>query len=319
MTNQLKHLVMCFIKTIGGIMKKFRIILKIFALLTVIFMFAACGAGNGPAGTASEAFNTSNLPYAVPDSSYGAGTFAFDADGNLLFTVNKADEIRLMNRETGAVSTVATGISGGSFLLGMVYNGGYIYVGDDSGYIYQIDPATGVSTLVINLPGEGPNGLAVAPSTFGSYGGQLIVATSSGHIYAVDQSLAVPTATLIVDVGATYLSYLIFGSDGTLYVADNGGGRIVTVTSGGSVADFATGLNYPDGLAIDDSAGYLYVACYGDDTLKSVTIPGGVVSTVGSYNFDSGYAPSPIIYDSASNILLLGTGETSLTINYYSF
>ena len=297
-------------------MKNFKIVLNSIALLTLIFMLASCShsdnSNRGP-------FNTAFLPYAVTDSGYGCGSFTFDGSGNLLFTVNDIDEIRLMDRNTGAVSTVATGVSGGHTLTGMVYYNSLIYVGDDNGDIFEVDPSTGTSTLVVTITGENVNGLAVAPSSFGAYGGQLIVATDAGSIWAVDQSAASPTPVLIGGLGATSASALVFGSDGTLYVAAYNDGAIVTVTAAGLVTNFATGLSRPDGLAIDDNGGYLYVADSGDNTLKSVTVPGGVVSTIASVDFAGGFWPSPIIFDSTSNIVLFGYGEASLTIDYYSF
>jgi len=296
-------------------MKKSGFFLKALALLAVVFVFASCSSADDYSrGT----FNTTNLPYAVTDSDVGYGSFAFDNYGDLLFTVNNEDEIRQMDRHSGVVSVVATGVSGGNVLLGMACINNIIYVGDVAGNIFEVDPQTGVSVSIINISGEEINGLAVAPSGFGGYGGQLIAATDGGYIYAIDQTLAVPAATMIADISGI-ASALVFGSDGTLYVADNINGKIVTVTAGGTVTDFATGLSEPDGLAIDDSAGVMYVADCGDDMLKSVTIPGGVVSNTASYNFDSGFWPSPILFDPETNILLLGTGESDLTINYYSF
>jgi hypothetical protein len=259
-------------------------------------------------------FNTSCLPLAVTDG-YSYGSFTFDANGNLLFVVNGADEIRSLDRSTCTVTTVATGVSGGSDLLGMTYYQGSIFVGANNGNIYKVDPTAGSSTLF--TPISSPvNGIVIAPATFGSYGGQLIVATYNGDIYAVDQSVASPTPVQIAYIG-TDASALIFDGDGTLYLADYMNNKILTVTAAGVVADFATGLSGPDGLAFDTNGGLLYVANSGDDTLKSVTIPGGSVSTITSVNFNGGWYPSPIIYDATSNILLMGYGS-QLTIGNYN-
>ena len=198
------------------------------------------------------AFNTSSLPLAVTGSTYnGFGSFTFDAEGNLLFAVNMADEIRSLNRITGTVTTIATGVSGGHTLLGITYNNGSIYVGDDNGDIFTVDPTTETSTLLTTVTGD-VNGLVIAPASYGSYGGQLIAATSSHYIYAVDQSVSSPTPVLIANI-ANLPSALVFGSNGTLYVAASDGGKIVTVTAAGVVADFATGFSGPDGLAINNS------------------------------------------------------------------
>jgi len=305
------------------VMKKRRIVSIVIALLIVIFMLTSCTPGNGPTPPpkkALSAFNTSCLPLTVTGTDGGYGSFTFDANGNLLFVVNDSDEIRLLDRNTCTVTTVATGVSGvsGNTLEGMTYYQNSIFVGDDYGKIYQVNPTNGSSTLLTTISSGTINGLVIAPAAYGSYGGQLIVATEDGDIYAVDQSVASPTPVLIANIGGSYASALIFGSDGTLYVADWNNSKIVTVTAAGVVADFATGLNGPDGLAIDDNAGLLYVANSNDDTLKSVTIPGGSVSTVTSVDFDDGWYPSPIIYDATSNLLLMGSGEDSLTIVYYN-
>jgi hypothetical protein len=262
------------------------------------------------------AFNTSCLPLSIADAT-GYGSFTFDAYGNLLFVVSGTDEIRSLDRSTCAVTTVATGISGGSTLLGMTYYQDFIYVGNNNGNIYKVNPITGSSTLLTTISSNQINGLVIAPATYGSYGGQLIVATYPGNIYAVDQSLASPTPALISNIGSQEVSALIFGSDGTLYVADRGNSKIVTVTATGVVADFATaGLSGPDGLAFGN--GVLYVANSDDDTLKSVTIPGGSVSNITSVDFDGGFWPSRLIYDATSNIVLMGTGSSSLIIDFYN-
>jgi sugar lactone lactonase YvrE len=262
------------------------------------------------------AFNTSTLPYTVAGSSGGYGGATLDANGNLLFVVNSADQIRSLDRSTGTVTTIATGVSGGYELLGITYDQGSIYVGTSNGNIYRVDPTTGVSTLLATISGDFINGLVIAPATFSPYGGQLIVATYSGHIYAVDQSVASPTPVQFAYTG-TDASALVFDSAGTLYLADYMNNKIVTLTAAGVAADFVTtGLSAPDGLAFGN--GVLYVANSDDDTIKSVTIPGGVVSTVTSFDFNGGWYPSPIVYDVTSNLLLLGTGTGSLIIDFYN-
>lgn len=296
-------------------MKKFGMVFSMLALMAAVLIFGACAKSSDSYNWGN--FNTTNLPYPVPDSDGSYGSFAFDSYGDLIFTVNDSDEIRQMDRHSGVVTTVATGVSGGYTLLGMVCINNIIYVGDEQGDIFEVDPQTGVSTLIMFISGEEINGLTVAPTGFGGYGGQIIAATDNGYIYAIDQTLAVPTATLIADISGI-ASALAFGSDGTLYVADNDNGRIVTVTAGGVVADFATGLNEPDGIAINDADGIMYIADSGDDTIYQAPIPGGGVVTVflTPVDFDSGFWPSPVLFDSITNILLFGEGETSLTIDY---
>ena len=299
-------------------MKKLRIVSIVVALLTVIFMFTACTPGNGPTGTASlPPFNTASLPLTVTDGQ-AIFSFAFDGNGNLLFMANDAKELRSLDRSTGTVTTIATGLPGGTW-RGIVYqDANSIFVGAAGGNIYKVDPTDGSTTTLITILGGGwINCLAIAPATFTPYGGQLIAASNTG-IYAIDQSLASPTVTQISNIGGSAASSLVFGSDGTLYVALEEVDKIVTVTAGGVVTNFATvGLSGPDGLAIDNNAGLLYVTNDGDGTIKSVTIPGGTVSTFTTgLSFSYGWAPTPIIFDATSNILLVGH-YSNLTISYY--
>ena len=288
-------------------------------VMALLFISGCSGDDLTPQGGSTPAlwpaFNTSCLPIQAAVSSNGYGSFAFDNDGNLLFTAGDANDIGLLNRTSCTLTTVANDV--GNDMLGIVYDQGWIYAGDNGGNIYKVNPATGSSTVLVNV-GSAANGLVIAPATYGSYGGQLIVATYSGNIYAVDQSVASPTPVVIADAGEA--SALIFSSNGTLYVADAENIKIVTVTAAGVVADFVTtGFIEPDGLAINSNGSLLYVADSGDDTVKSVTIPGGVVSTITSVDFDSGWYPSPIIYDAASNMLLMGSSEDDLSISNYNF
>lgn len=296
-------------------MKKLRTIFVLISLLAVIAMLSACGGQGGwgepqPENEALEPFDTSTLPTTVTDAS-AVTSFAFDKDGNLLFSAENAGELRSMNRETGAITTIATGLPT-DHLRGVTANDDSIFVGYEGGVIYEIDPATGtVSTLVSILSGSYMNCLAIAPDTFDSYGGQLIAASDAG-IFAVNLS-----TLAVVKIADAQVSSIVFGSDGTLYAALEDVDKIVTVTAAGVITDFATGLAGPDGITIDDAGGMLYVTNDKDGTIKSVTIPGGVVSTLFSgLSFSSGWAPSPIVYDAAGNLLLVGTGG-NLTINYY--
>ena len=319
-------------------MKRLRIVSLAIALLTVIFMLTSCGSGGWgepqPENESLSAFNTSCLPLTVDDGE-SSGNFALDANGNLLFHVDQKDEIRSLNRSTCVVTTVATDVSFNAIgsleneFRAMTYYDGSIFIGGYSGNIYKTDQATGNSTLLTFIPdpndpsdpinGDPINGLVIAPATFSPYGGQLIVATYSGHIYAVELSVAPHTPVQFAYIG-TSASALIFDSNGTLYLADWWHSKIVILTAAGAVADFATGLDYPDGLAFGNNV--LYVSNDSNDStdgkITSVTIPGGVVSDITPAVFNWGWAPSPIIYDAASNILLMGLYTPSgLVIDYY--
>ena len=262
-------------------------------------------------------FNTSCLPLAITGTSMGAASYTSFGTGNLLFTSFSTDDIHVLNRRTCALTTLASNVSGGS-LRGVTYDPGLnlIFVGASNSNIYAVDPADGSSVVLTNVvTGTQPNGLVVAPASYGIYAGQLIVALSNGGIYAIDQTQVTPTPVIINNIGGA-ASDLIYGSDGTLYVANHDTSSIQTLTSAGSLAVFVGGLSNPDGLAIDDIGGRLLVANSGDDTLKQVTIPGKVISTLGAVDFDDEFFPSGIFFDQYST-LLLGVGEFSQTITAF--
>src|SRR5215469_2452452 len=62
-----------------------------------------------------------------------------------------------------------------------------------------------------------------------------------------------------------------------LFVADKGSGNIYEFTPGGARSSFASGLNFPFGLAFN-SAGDLFVANLNGNSITEIT-PGGVQST----------------------------------------
>ncbi len=78
--------------------------------------------------------------------------------------------------------------------------------------------------------------------------------------------------------GLNYPSGLAFDSTGNLFVADNDSGQITEITPGGSQSSFASGLSYPSGLAFD-SAGNLFEADSGSGTIYEFT-PSGSQSTL---------------------------------------
>jgi len=297
-------------------MKKRKPLVRGIFLLAVVMILSACeGADYVVLDAPWPAFNTDVMPLVVADGR-PVFSFAFDADGNLLFMAENADELRMLNRDDGSVAVVTTGLPLNNW-RGIVADGNSIFIGNGSGEIYEVNPVTGTTTLLtIIAGGEWINCLAIAPAGYGAYGGQLIAASNTG-IYAVDQSLAVPTVVQIAAMSD--ISSIVFGSDGTLYATDYDNNRIVTVTAAGAVTVFATGLSGPDGITIDDAGGFLYVANCIDQTIKSVTIPGGVVSTVFTgLTFNGSWAPSPIIYDAAGNLLLVGYGPSDpLIIDYF--
>ena len=68
--------------------------------------------------------------------------------------------------------------------------------------------------------------------------------------------------------GLNYPAGLAFNSAGNLFVADIGSGNIYEFTPGGVQSTFASGLNTPEGLAFN-SAGNLFVADHGTGNIMN--------------------------------------------------
>jgi len=247
------------------------------------------------------AFSTSCLPLGGLSGNYGQ--IAFRANGDLLIADLNNNTILSLDRTACTTTTLAT--ITGEPLRAVVEDPARdrIYAGSNTGNIYEVNPNTGASTLLVSA-GLYVNALVKAPASFGSYGGQLIIATSDGTIYAVDQTATSPSLQTVAVNPNGAVSDLAFGSDGTLYAADYYGAKIVTVAANGTLADFATGLSGPDGLAIDNAGTQLLIADSATDTLNSAQIPSGTVSTLGMVNFDASWAPSGLAFDGYATVLM---------------
>jgi len=272
----------------------------------------------------ARAFNTScllltmpgvsglNIP-GVPDSV--ASFTSFGAD-DLLFTTHSND-IRVLNRAGCSLKILASNVAAGAGLLGIIYDPvqDVIYVSDDKNSIYTVDPADGSSTLLTTVAQEA-TGLAIAPASYVPYGGQLIAVLSDGRVVAIDPSKTPAIETSITEAIGV-LSDLIFDTNGVLYIVNNSGGSVNTVSSTGGVTSFVTGLNAPDGLAIDVNAKRLFITNAGDDTLVQVNIsdPKNII-VLSPADFRPASFSSGIFFD-GYNSLLFGVGTNSLTINKY--
>jgi len=83
----------------------------------------------------------------------------------------------------------------------------------------------------------------------------------------------------------------------TIYVSNYNDGTIDKVSSNGTVSVFATGLNRPEGLALD-SSGYLYVADSGNSCIMKFD-PNGNSSVFASTGQQ---APSALAFDRSGNL-----------------
>jgi len=113
---------------------------------------------------------------------------------------------------------------------------------------------------------------------------------------------------------------LVFASDGTLYVLDNGNddpspARVLTVTAAGAVNDLGVSgqLGRPDGIEIDEGGDRLFLATAkagGDQVVAVGPLSGApVVTPLANVSIDDGFFPTGIVYDRLGRVVLR-TGNT---------
>lgn len=272
-------------------------------------------------GVGIPGYDAADFPVAIVGSTSGFGGLAFDTDGDLLGTANgtNANRVFRIPRDGSTPTTVAADLgdpAGGELLLGLTHDAATdtTYVGTSDGHVFAVN-AGGTASLFATVTGEEVMGMALAPATFdAALAGHLVVSTASGALYSID--LASPTPSMFADT-AFEAPDLAFAADGTLYVLDYNNGEVLTVTSGGGITTFATGLGAPDGLVVDAGQSRLLVTDVGAGMLREVSIPGAGVGNLGAFTFDSGFYRSGIAFDGLGGVLLL-TGDASATVEHFT-
>jgi gluconolactonase len=192
-------------------------------------------------------------------------------------------------------------------------DGNLFVVNVDTGDISEISPEGRVKTFVNT--GGAPNGAKFHTN------GDLYIADRKKGIVAVS-----PTGEIRVIVdhyqGQRFNgpNDLIFDSNGNLYFTDphgssaeNPNGRIYCVSSSGEMTCLASGLAFPNGLALSPDEKYLFVA----DTRKNRILRYVLDPPVRSYLFSQlsgGWGPDGIAFDMAENLYVAQYGGGAVIV-----
>ena len=234
---------------------------------------SGCAAGsptpvNGyTVNTFATGFTTSTFSYGgVNFGCYGAYGMAFDSSGNLYVADKPTGNIYrfgplggvansstlLTSKALGpSTSALAFDAAGEFFAARVATTGSFLNTGD----IVQVDPSTGAIVREVATGLEGPEFLAVNPSSTALFTGTYVQgggATSQNRIYEIsNQDSATPTVSDYADVpgsianfsmafapnGTAYVSTFINGSTGIVRLSDASPPVITTIESGGGIGE----------------------------------------------------------------------------------
>ncbi len=248
-------------------------------------------------------WDVENLPLPVnvhPNNFYG--DVAWDADCNLLVGGSFNDGLFSVSGSDGAVTQLVNAFGVGS-INGIAYRtqDDLIYVSTDNPDELHTVDGNNATVQVATWPTT-VNAIAVAPDAFGSYGGQIVGVTTSGTVIAynpADQQIST------IGTSAGIISALAFSADGaTLYVANQGNGRIDAMDSDGNFTQFYTGLSQPDGVALDTDGTRMFVAHFGGGArIDEISIPDATLTPGPNVTLDGGYYVSGLIVDGSDDVL----------------
>ena len=226
-----------------------------------------------------------------PDGNIYVPTFGFNAAGAL-----SGNAVLYVIRPNGTLVRQVTITGSSPHMLGLRFNpvNGWLLVLDfGAGKILRVDPVTGVSTTLFTAPtGAGLNAL-----TFDKLGNAYVSDSFLGVIYKMgptggpvsiwsNDPLLGPGTGLTPPFGANGVE---FNNAGTvMYVANTAFHQIIQIPvnpngSAGTASIFITGINAPDGIAVDQHDN-LWVCANQEDDIIVLDKTGKVIAKRGDFD-----------------------------------
>jgi sugar lactone lactonase YvrE len=226
-----------------------------------------------------------------PDGNVYVATFGFNTTGALT-----GNAVLYVIRPDGKLLRQVPIANSSPHMLGLRFNpvNGFLLVLDfGAGKVLHVDPVTGASSVFVPpIANSGLNAL-----TFDKIGNAYISDSFNGIIWKVGPNGGTPTvlsnspllspgAGLTPPFGANGVE---FSNDGTkLFVANTAFHQIIQVPvnpdgSAGAASVFITGINAPDGIAIDRDEN-IWICANQEDDIVVIDKTGKVIAKLGDFN-----------------------------------
>ena len=240
-----------------------------------------------------------------PDGNVYVATFGFNAKGTLT-----GNAVLYVIKPNGKLLRQVTIANSSPHVLGLRFNpvNGFLLVLDfGAGTVLHVDPVSGASSVfaVPTIAGSGLNAL-----TFDKAGNAYISDSFNGIIWKVGPSGGTPTiwsnspllgpgTGLTPPFGANGVE---FSNDGkTLFVANTAFHQIIQIPvkadgSADTASVFITGINAPDGIAIDHDDN-IWICANQEDDIVVIDKTGKVIAKLGDFNgFDKDGVASGLLF-----------------------
>jgi DNA-binding beta-propeller fold protein YncE len=278
-------------------------------------LIALSGAGTAGAWDRSRAETFAVIPDIAPGVASMTEGLAVGPDGNVYtptFGFNSAGAVSIPNASLfvfdpdGHLVRAVTVQNSSPHMLGLAFNpvtGDLIICDFGAGNLLKVDPATGASSIFMRAPNAASSGLNAltfdaAGNVYASDSFQGVIwktgpngtgATGTPEAWA-SSALLGPGSGLTPPFGANGIEFNHAGT--VMYVADTAFHQIIGIPvnpdgSAGTPKVFTTGINAPDGIAVDHDDN-LWVAANQGDEMVVVDPTGKVIAKLGDFDGISG-------------------------------